>query len=65
LSPEDPATFYFAAIVESLGGNDEAAVNALAEALRLGYSVRIIKHGTYFESYLNSAKLAEWITGDD
>lgn len=64
LSPEDPAVFYFTAIVESLGGHDDEAIDALAEALRLGYSVRIIEHGPYFESYLNSAKLAEWFTGD-
>jgi tetratricopeptide (TPR) repeat protein len=64
ISPEDPTAFYFTAVVESLGDDEEAAIDALAEALRLGYSVRIIKHGPYFDSFLNSAKLAEWITGD-
>lgn len=63
LSPEDPTVHYFNAIVESLAGDDDAAVDALATALRLGYSVRIIKHGPYFDSYLNSAKLAEWMIG--
>ena len=65
ISPADPTVFYFTAIVESLGGDDDAAIDALAEALRLGYSAKIIQHDFYFQPYLNSAKLAEWMTWDE
>ena len=63
-SPRDPAGHYFAAIVASLAGDDEEAVDALAEALRLGYSVKIIRQDTYFQAYLDSAKLAAWMPGE-
>ena len=64
ISPDDPAVHYFSAIVESLAGNTDAAVDSLANALRLGYSVKIIRADPYFQPFLNSAKLAEWMQED-
>ena len=64
ISPDDPAVHYFSAIVESLAGNADAAVDSLEQALRLGYSTRIIRADPYFQPYLNSAKLAEWMQED-
>lgn len=64
ISPRDPAVHYFSAVVESFAGNDDATVDALAEALRLGYSSRIIRADPYFQAHLNSARLAEWLQED-
>ena len=64
ISPNDPNVHYFSAMVESLVGDHDAAVDSLADALRLGYSVRIIRADPYFQPFLNSAKLAEWLQED-
>lgn len=64
ISPNDPNVHYFSAMVESLVGDHDAAVDSLANALRLGYSVRIIRADPYFQPFLNSAKLAEWLQED-
>ncbi|MBT8400104.1 MAG: tetratricopeptide repeat protein, partial [Rhodothermia bacterium] len=64
IAPGNPATHYFSAIVYSLAGNDDAAINSLAEALRLGYPVRTIREDVYFQPYLNSATLIEWMQGE-
>jgi TolB-like protein/Flp pilus assembly protein TadD len=62
--PRDPAAHYFAAIVDSLAGNDDAAVDSLAEALQLGYPVRTVREDVYFQRYLDSATLTEWMQGE-
>jgi tetratricopeptide (TPR) repeat protein len=61
LAPEDAAAHYFAAVVASLSNNDAAAIDALANALQRGYSQRIIRQDPYFQAYLESARLAEWL----
>ena len=64
ISPGDPAAHYFAAVVHALAGSDDAAIDSLAEALRLGYPARTIREDVYFAPYLDSAKLREWMQGE-
>ena len=50
MSPGNASAHYFAAVIERRGGNDAGALAALREALRLGYSARMLAADPQFDT---------------
>ncbi len=54
ISPQNASAHYFAAVIERRDGNDARALAALREALRLGYSARMLAADPQFDALWNN-----------